>query len=654
MVVFAYDKEVEEFPQHFEDRLLVSNNRLFVLQATHPDLYAFIDDLRWPTPASDNWMHDRGCFFMIQDVQNGEMARSIDGTMVHKRRKYSPDGSLLNILQAFDSTFILSIRDFCVPHKDIWVRRLKVRSTSGREKKIRLILFIAPRTGNEKRILEGQRLENDAFIFNGSKGAPYVAVASDKEVRRYLLSKQAYQKAFVGTFKEEAQTEEANRVELALAIDLNLGPGETELVNFSISLGTTREEALRYLNRDAREPDAFYLHTRKWWEEWFKKGTVFRSSCPKLNWLYQVNLMVSKMCQAQNGAVPYTGCGDYDGMTWVRDNVWYAMGMDYAGHFEEAQKALDWCLSLERRENGSFYTNYLVDPHTPKWTQIEHDFMGEILTGIWVHYLFTQDKSFLSERWEAIREYAGIILQNISGNGLIDDDFSIWEDNPSQNTFTSGVCAFGLWCASQMAKVLGEPYLSQQWEHSSKTVVEALQDLCYSQELECLTESPNSAFIDGSVLALFSWFPLFRGKHKFDKCIDRICSRLWHKEIGGLRRREKELCNPKQDWDKFPWPGVTLWAADALLERDDPWALKFLDWVIQKAMPEGILAENVHSTSFSRFPMPSYSSMGLIRTLLCLADLRFDGFVKQKGPVLNTRYGEIRLENLPPHLRENA
>ncbi|MCL4416021.1 MAG: glycoside hydrolase family 15 protein [Actinobacteria bacterium] len=643
---FIYDEEVEDLSEHIEDKLIVSNNRIFVLQSTNPELFAFVDDIRWPNPASDNWMYSHGCFFMVQDLQSKDMARSIDGTLTHKKRKYIPNGSLLNVLGAFDSAITLSLYDFCVPNKDLWVRRLRVKNVSKIDKNIRIILFIAPRTCNEKGILKGRKLKNNVFIFDGNIEAPYVAIACDNKVDDYIISRDAYQNAYIGNFEEDKRIEDPDRVELALAIDLSLKTAETKLVNFFISFGKTRDDVLQLINQITINSDELFVQTRKWWGNWFKEGITFHSSSAKLDWLYRVNLMVSKMCQAENGAVPYIGCGDYDRMAWVRDNVWYAVGMDYSGHFDEAQKALDWCFMLKRRKDGCLYTNYLVDPNVPKWTQLEHDFYGEILTGIWVHYIFTQNKDYLSEGWITIKNCAEIIIKNISQNGLIAQDYSIWEDNLSQNTFTSGVSAFGLLCASQIAEALGKIPLHEQWRHYSEDIVKAIKDLCYKQEIECFTESPDSIYIDGSVLILFSWFPIFRVESKFYKCVENICNRLWHKKIGGLRRREKELNNPRQDWDKYPWPGVTLWAADAYLEMGDDRAFKFLNWVIKNAMPEGILAENVHPTHFSRFPMPSYSSMGLVRTLLCLAGIRFNGYINRESPILKDKYGEIRLENL--------
>lgn len=63
-------------------------------------------------------------------------------------------------------------------------------------------------------------------------------------------------------------------------------------------------------------------------------------------------------------------------------------------------------------------------------------------------------------------------------------------------------------------------------------------------------------------------------------------------------------------------------------------------------MPEGILAENVHPGGHSRFPMPSYSSVGFARTLIRLGGLVFDGRLRRRMPVILPGIGRVRLRNV--------
>ncbi len=366
----------------------------------------------------------------------------------------------------------------------------------------------------------------------------------------------------------------------------------------------------------------------------------------KVNWLYRVNLMIAKMCQAENGAVLYVGCDDYGARAWPRDGIWYAIGMDYAGHHAEAEKALQWCTTLKRKDDGLFYVNYLVDGDQPDWTQPEFDYFGEILAGFWLHYLFTRQPEWLAQHGVFLRGCAEAIVNLLDENNLVRADTSIWEDHLAQNTFTSGMCAFGLWCAARVAETLGHGELALFWEGTGQRMKQAILTLPYDATRGCLTVSPGSHYVDGAVLTLNSWFPLLRGEEKFERGLLAIVDALWHDALGGLKRREAEENTPRQDWDKFPWPGVTLWAADAFVEAGR-WqdATRCLDWVIDHAMPEGIIAENVHPRGHSRFPMPSYSSAGFARTLIRLGGLEFDGHLRYGKPVALPRVGQVRLHN---------
>jgi len=648
MPIFKYDREPDEFAIHKEDKFLVSNNRLFVLQSSSPDLAAFVDQVHWPTPVSDNWMHPNGCFFIVQDLSTGRIAKSTDGTLRVVRRRYQPDGTLINHLCAFGGQVTLRLQDFCVPGQDVWVRRLTLSYRGHKPCRVRLIVFFAPRTGDADGVVHGERTES-GFLFRGRDDAPFIGLHLDLPVAAWLLSEFAYPRAALGELRAEGEHQPADRVELAVATDLDLRPGQTETLHYAIAFGRTEGEvcALDTL-------DALYAQTRRWWCAWFREGVLIETQSRKVDWLYRVNLMVAKMCQAENGAVPYVGCGDYAARTWPRDTLWYAMGMDYAGHPAEAEKALEWCTTLKRKDDGSFYVNYLVDGDRPDWAQPEYDYFGEILTGFWLHYLFTRREEWLAKHWEFLHGCADAIVTLLDGNGLVRADTSIWEDHLAQNTFTSGVCAFGLWCAARAAETLGHRELAARWEGTAQKIKQALLTLTYDAGRGCVTVAPGDPHVDGAVLALGSWFPLLTGEEKFTRGLATLVETLWHNELGGLKRREAEENTPRQDWDKFPWPGVTLWAADAFLEagrqRD---AARCLNWVIDHAMPEGIIAENIHPRGYSRFPMPSYSSAGFVRTLIRLGGLEFDGRLWRGRPGVLPRLGRVRLHNIRPQMTDS-
>lgn len=575
MPTFRYDQPPDEFAVRREDRFPISNGRLFVMQSSSPDLAAFVDDVRWPSPASDNWMHPHGCCLMAQDLRTGRMARSTDGTLRVARRRYLPDGILRTDLVGFQGRLALRVRDFVVPGRDIWVRRVEVAAAQPGLRHLRLIHFLAPRTGDEAGILRAERLPS-GFLFHGCARAPFVALHCDHPLDAWLLVESAYSRAGVGDLPSGAadlvarggdlpapgHQRPAERLELAAAVDMALEPGPA-VIHFALAFG---ERA-----HDVEAPGLLhstYAATRRWWRGWLAGGVVVETASRRINALYRTSLVVARMCQASNGSVTYAGCGDYGARAWPRDAVWYAIGMDYAGHHQEAERALEWCASLKRREDGTFYANYLVDGDRPDWEQPEHDQSGLVLAGFWVHHLFVRRKELLARHWPVLRGCADTIVGLVDGSGLVREDTSIWEDRLAQNTFTSGVCAFGLWCAARIAGTLGHRGPAASWEGAAQRIRRAVLARTYNPARGCLVENPVSRHLDGAVLTLNSWFPVLRGSARFERGLPAIVAGLWHDGLGGLRRREMEDNTPRQDWDKFPWPGVTLWAVDAYVEAE--------------------------------------------------------------------------------------
>jgi len=657
MPTFRYDRPPDEFAVRREDRFPVSNGRLFVMQSSSPDLAAFVDDVRWPSPASDNWIHPHGCFLMAQDLRTGLVAKSTDGTLQRARRRYLPDGALHTVLLGFKGRLALRVWDFVVPNRDIWVRRVEVATALPGVSRIRLIYFLAPRTGDEAGVLRAERLPS-GFLFYGCGLAPFVALHCDRPLDAWLLAGSAYPRAGVGDLPSAGgdlpapgNLRPTDRLELAAAVDL-LVQRDRVVVHFALAFGERAGDV------EAPGPlRSMYAVTRRWWRGWLAGGVTVQTPSRRINGLYRTSLVIARMCQASNGAVTYAGCGDYGARAWARDAVWYAIGMDYAGHHHEAERALEWCASLKRKNDGTFYANYLVDGDRPDWEQPEYDQLGLILAGFWVHHLFAGREEWLAHHWPFLRSCADAIVGLTDDSGLVREDTSIWEDRLAQNTFTSGVCAFGLWCAARIAGTLGHRGLAASWRDSALRIRRAVLARTYNAARGCLVESPGSRYVDGAVLTLGSWFPILRGSARFERGLSAIVTRLWHDGLRGLRRREMEDNTPRQDWDKFPWPGVTLWAVDALVEAGRSresgrrrWprgrlkqAARCLRWVAEHAMPEGILGENVHPGGHSRFPMPSYSSVGFARTLIRLGGLMFDGQLRSGRPVILPGIGRVRL-----------
>jgi MMP endo-(1,4)-3-O-methyl-alpha-D-mannosidase len=109
----------------------------------------------------------------------------------------------------------------------------------------------------------------------------------------------------------------------------------------------------------------------------------------------QADFIVSQ--QLPSGAIPwYRGA-----ITDPWDHVECAIALDFAGRFDEAVKAYKWSLDAQNPD-GSWCSSY---PQV-KQDDLTKDtnFISYIATGMWFHYLATNDAAFLRQMWLMIEK----------------------------------------------------------------------------------------------------------------------------------------------------------------------------------------------------------------------------------------------------------
>ena len=103
--------------------------------------------------------------------------------------------------------------------------------------------------------------------------------------------------------------------------------------------------------------------------------------------------------QAADGAIPWQQGQVLD--PW--DHVEAAMGLSVAGLVEQAEAAYAW-LAQYQRHDGSWWATYQPGQgkeHRAAEHQELH-FVAYVATGIWHHFLITQDRSFLEAMWPMV------------------------------------------------------------------------------------------------------------------------------------------------------------------------------------------------------------------------------------------------------------
>lgn len=100
--------------------------------------------------------------------------------------------------------------------------------------------------------------------------------------------------------------------------------------------------------------------------------------------------------QEPDGSIPWFKGGYTD--PW--DHVESAMGLSICGKHREAEKAYDW-MKETQLENGSWWNAY-KNGQVEDNSRTESNFVAYIATGVWHHFLITQNFSFLKQLWPAV------------------------------------------------------------------------------------------------------------------------------------------------------------------------------------------------------------------------------------------------------------
>jgi len=131
--------------------------------------------------------------------------------------------------------------------------------------------------------------------------------------------------------------------------------------------------------------------------------------------------------QESDGAIPWFQEATMD--PW--DHVESAMGLTIGGRFDEAKAAYHW-LKYNQLENGTWLAAYRQGK-VEDGTRAETNFVAYVATGVWHHFMVTQDLEFLELMWPTVEEAIEFVLRLQGDKGQIywceDTTLGIREDS---------------------------------------------------------------------------------------------------------------------------------------------------------------------------------------------------------------------------------
>jgi hypothetical protein len=171
--------------------------------------------------------------------------------------------------------------------------------------------------------------------------------------------------------------------------------------------------------------------------------------------------------QQADGSIPWFDGGHCD--PW--DHVESAMGLSIGGEYAAAENAYRW-LKNTQLEDGSWWAAYR-DGEVDNRERRETNFVAYIATGVWHHYLISENRLFLREMWPCVRRAIGFVLAQQSRHGEINWAVDA-HGQPMVDALITGCSSIykSLECAVNISVVIGDS--RSDWREARVALGEAL------------------------------------------------------------------------------------------------------------------------------------------------------------------------------------
>lgn len=609
----------------------VGNGKLLV---TFDDKYQ-IRDVYFPHVGQEN--HTEGFPFRFGVWADGEFSWIYEDSW-ERSLCYLPETLVTDVVVSNKALGIeINSNDTVASHENVFLRRVRVRNLGTKPRNVRIFLH------HDFRLYEN-KVGDTAYFCPGAN-----ALIHYKKHRYFLINTEPAfddfstgRKAFrdqEGTWRDAedgvlsggAKTE--GSVDSTIQVSCSLEAEGEFTFHYWIAAATSHADAVR-LNDHVLEqgPRVFLDYTSNYWRAWVNKDeTDFGALSPEIIELYKRSLLVVRTQIDRGGAVIAANdsdvtlrATDHYSYLWTRDGAFVANALDLAGYRHVARKFFQFCGEIVDDE-GFFHQKYNADGtvasgwHT-SWDKyegkpqspIQEDETALVIWALWEHYDLFRDIEFAHLAYRRLTTRCADFMLSFrhAPTGLPAPSWNLWEDRRGIHTYTCATVVGGLRAAAKFARLFAENERAASYEKAAGEIVAAMRKHLYSNELGRFIRAlqfhgddhyDSDQTIDASLFAVF-YFGAFEPDDPVVVSTMRAIEReLWvPTETGGIKRFEED------SYMKFPeasasnpWFISTLWLADyriaAAKKRSDlKGALEILEWTVKRALPSGVLAEQVH------------------------------------------------------------
>lgn len=402
-------------------------------------------------------------------------------------------------------------------------------------------------------------------------------------------------------------------VDSTFSVEVELQPLGTETVEFVLAIAAELSEATELITKYRASSNLVFASSLQEATNWLDRlRTPDLSPLPEsLQRLFWTSLLLIRTQIDHGGAV--LAANDSDiletnratySYCWPRDGALVCTTLSKLGATEYAERFVEFCASVLPKGQPFLMQKYRPDGKLGAgWHPWIIDGQPEIP--------FQQDETALAllaletcaspqkdELWDKFgRSAAEFLITHRDHQGLPLPSYDLWEERRGVHFFT---------CCSVIAALYAVSRIDPKYRAAADQMVASLESIFYDEDLgryvrmirdgETLNRdgTPDSAVIGGLLLLESGTLT-----HEEETIKQLQVDLAIVGGIGGLARyAEDYYFRQSEKSTGNPWVISTMWSARALIRRSDQdRALGLLQWVVDRAEPTGVLAEQYHPES---------------------------------------------------------
>jgi Glucoamylase and related glycosyl hydrolases len=596
-----------------------------------------IRDIYFPHVGKEN--HSEGHPFRFGLWVEGEFSWVRDEGWTRELR-YAPETLVTHVLLKNEKLAVEIISNDVVDvHANVFVRRMSVRNLAAKPREVRLF-FHHDFYISETEVGDTAYFDPETFGLVHYKGARYFLINTDTGIETFATGRKAFQ-GVEGTWRDAEDGQLSGSAITEGSVDSTIGrtlviePSESAEMFYWIAAGTSYNEVAQLDQLVRRShPREIIRRTSDYWRAWVNKNEIdFGNLGSDIIALFKRSLLVARTQIDSGGAIIAANdsdvtlrATDHYSYLWPRDGALVAYALDLAGHSNITRSFFELCGRIITDE-GYFLQKYNPDgtlasgwhawwdPFTKqKLVPIQEDETALVLWSLWNHYDEFRDIEFARQLYLSLVTRAADFMVRFRDErtGLPLPSWNLWEDRRGIHTFTCATVVGGLRAAAGFARLFGDAQHSERYEKAATEVKEGMRSFLYREELGRFARSiqprADGAFeidatVDASLFGLFYFGAFAPDDVLVRETMRAVEEKLWAKtEIGGLARYESDgYMRVTDDVAKAPgnpWFICTLWLADYRIAsarnlEELEKAVELLEWVVSRALPSGVLAEQV-------------------------------------------------------------